>query len=294
MTQSITELVYRAQINQAIAYILEHLADPIQLTDIAREAGFSRFHFHRIFAAHVGETIGVYIRRLRLERSVTFLLRQEGTITDIALAAGFESQAAYSKAFRQYYGCPPSRVRRNRTVPEPVPEKTSQFIKNMRMKMKSKIVTLQDQRIIYAQAKGKINNDYTQAADHAFDKICAFLSANNLWGQVGDCLSVSPDETGTVPPEECRYLGGFILKPDTKVSETDDIYIMHLSSGKFAAFRHTGPYETLWQTWNAIYRDWLPSSSVKLRDVEPFEIYLDDKQKNSPYLLRTDIYIAIE
>jgi len=160
--------------------------------------------------------------------------------------------------------------------------------------MKPKNVTLQDQRIIYAQAKGKINNDYTQAADRAFNKICAFLSANNLWGQVGDCLSMSPDETGTVPPEECRYLGGFILKPDTEVTETDDIRIMRLSGGKFAVFRHIGPYETLWQTWNAVYRDWLPSSGVKLRDVEPFEIYLDDKQKTSPDRLRTDIYIAIE
>jgi AraC family transcriptional regulator len=50
----------------------------------------------------------------------------------------------------------------------------------------------------------------------------------------------------------------------------------------------------MWQTWNAAYRDWLPTSGEKLRDAMPFEVYLNDKRQVLSEKLITEIYIPIE
>lgn len=287
------EMLYRSQINRAIAFILDHLADELRLDDIAGAAGFSAFHFHRIFSAFVGEPLGGYIRRLRLERSVYYLLHTAKTITEIAFDTGFASHAGYTKAFRQYYGSAPSTVRLQGLVPEKL-EKENKIETKRRMNMKPRIKELPDQRVVYAEAKGLVGHSMTKAADRAFDALCSFLSHNHKWGQVSECLGICPDDPSTTPQEECSYLGGFILKPNAEIKTTEKVRVMILEGGKFAVFRHTGPYDNLWQTWNAIYRDWLPSSGLKLRDVPPYEVYLDDKHKTRLESLRTDIYIAIE
>ena len=69
---------------------------------------------------------------------------------------------------------------------------------------------------------------------------------------------------------------------------------MELPGGKAAVFTHKGPYETLWQTWNKVYRDWLPASGEKLRDAYPYEVYLNEKGKVAPEDLLTEIYIPIQ
>jgi len=286
------ELFYRSQINQAVKFILEHLDENITIAEIAKSANFSPFHFHRIFTAYIGESLGSYVRRLRVERSLFSLIESNISITQIAFTMGFASNSAYTKAFTKHYGKAPSQVRTEMSYPQPIDKDIRE--ERRRLIMKPRIEEVPDQRVVYAEGRGMEGNSFTIAADKAFDKLCAFLSRNHLWGQVGECLGICPDDPTSTPQEEGKYLGGFILKEKARLSETRDIKIMNLKGGKYAVFRHTGPYDNIWQTWNAIYRDWLPSSDLKLRDELPYEKYLDDKTKISPERLRTDIYIAVE
>lgn len=93
------------------AYIRRHLTKPLDRTALATLAGFSVPHFHRVFAAHVGESPTAYIRRLRLERAGCKLRMGAIDIGEIALAAGYESHNAFSKAFKQQFGLSPSAFR---------------------------------------------------------------------------------------------------------------------------------------------------------------------------------------
>ena len=69
---------------------------------------------------------------------------------------------------------------------------------------------------------------------------------------------------------------------------------MTVPGGRWAVSLHRGSYETLWQSWNRLYRDWLPASECVTRDAAPFEIYLDDKKTIPQEELRTEIWIPIE
>ena len=64
---------YLARINRVVDHIRASLDGDLRLEALAQLAGFSPFHFHRIFHALTGETVGDCVGRLRLERAVALL-----------------------------------------------------------------------------------------------------------------------------------------------------------------------------------------------------------------------------
>ena len=98
-------------IEDVMRYIREHIGEPLDRETLAAVAGFSVPHFHRVFTAHVGENAIGYVRRLRLERAARKLRMGAVDITEVALAAGYDTHAAFSKAFKQQFGLSPSEFR---------------------------------------------------------------------------------------------------------------------------------------------------------------------------------------
>ena len=98
-------------IAEVMAYIRAHIHEPLNREVLAEVAGFSVPHFHRVFTAQVGESAVSYVRRLRLERAARKLRMGAVDITEVARAAGYESHAAFSKAFKGQYGFSPSEFR---------------------------------------------------------------------------------------------------------------------------------------------------------------------------------------
>jgi AraC family transcriptional regulator len=98
-------------IEDVMRYIREHINEPLDRETLAEIAGFSVPHFHRVFTAHVGESAISYVRRLRLERAARKLRMGAVDITEVALAAGYDTHAAFSKAFKQQFGLSPSEFR---------------------------------------------------------------------------------------------------------------------------------------------------------------------------------------
>ena len=98
-------------IEDVLRYIREHITEPLDRETLADVAGFSVPHFHRVFTAHVGESAISYVRRIRLERAARKLRMGAVDITEVALAAGYDSHAAFSKAFKQQFGLSPREFR---------------------------------------------------------------------------------------------------------------------------------------------------------------------------------------
>jgi AraC-like DNA-binding protein len=99
-------------------------AEPLDLAALAREAGYSRFHFHRAFAAAYGETPRAYLTRRRLERAKTLLRIANLSVTEICFLVGFESLGSFSALFRRVVGQTPTAYRQEwarRGGPPPIP-----------------------------------------------------------------------------------------------------------------------------------------------------------------------------
>jgi len=108
-SQSIQE--YSTCIEDVLRYIRDHINEPLDRETLAAVAGFSIPHFHRVFSAHIGESAIAYVRRLRMERAGRKLRMGAVDITEVALSAGYDSHAAFSKAFKGQFGVSPSEFR---------------------------------------------------------------------------------------------------------------------------------------------------------------------------------------
>lgn len=102
----------RPEIERVLRFITENLERPLGVAELAREAHLSEFHFQRVFHAAVGESVGRFVTRQRLELAALRLsYALDRSITDIALSSGYSSSSNFSKAFQVYFGCSPSQVR---------------------------------------------------------------------------------------------------------------------------------------------------------------------------------------
>jgi AraC-like DNA-binding protein len=106
---------YDACIKKSIEYIEHNLNKKIELKELADKVFLSKYHFHRVFHASVGEPVAEYIRRRRLMEAANELQGTDDKIVDIALKYQFSSQEAFTKAFKKLYGMPPREFRRNRS-----------------------------------------------------------------------------------------------------------------------------------------------------------------------------------
>ena len=68
-----TKTEYQQRMNVLVEYINNHLGEDIDLNKLAEISGFSRWHFHRIFAEFLGEPVGTFIVRMRVETAARLL-----------------------------------------------------------------------------------------------------------------------------------------------------------------------------------------------------------------------------
>jgi len=100
-----------AALRRAHDRIDRDFASPLDLDALAADAGYSKFHFARRFAAAYGETPRAYLTRRRIERAKDLLRSANLTVTEICLLVGFESLGSFSSRFTALVGRPPSTYR---------------------------------------------------------------------------------------------------------------------------------------------------------------------------------------
>lgn len=101
-----------AAMNRALTYIEDHLGAPLTVKTIAQVAGYSPFHFDRVFRYALGEPLMAYVRKRRLTEAAGLLVETDMRIIDIAVQVGFASQQAFSTTFAKYFEMPPGRFRK--------------------------------------------------------------------------------------------------------------------------------------------------------------------------------------
>lgn len=99
-------------IARIVDYIEDHLDDKLDLESLAREAGYSKYHLHRMFSSIVGFTVRVYVQRRRMTEEARLLIFTDQPIMEIALYSGYETQQSFSVAFKALFGCSPQALRK--------------------------------------------------------------------------------------------------------------------------------------------------------------------------------------
>jgi AraC-like DNA-binding protein len=99
-------------VNRAIAFMEDHLANAMEPQRVATAAGYSRFHFDKLFLATLGETPADYLRKRRLSEAARELVTTHKPLVEIALDYQFQSQEAFTRAFKRMFGLSPGAYRK--------------------------------------------------------------------------------------------------------------------------------------------------------------------------------------
>jgi AraC family transcriptional regulator len=91
-------------------YIVGHLAEPIEVGDLADLADRSAFHFSRVFARSVGMTPHRYVVHLRLQAALRLIRDGQMSMAEIAADTGFSDQSHLSRWIRRVHGVAPSEL----------------------------------------------------------------------------------------------------------------------------------------------------------------------------------------
>jgi AraC-like DNA-binding protein len=100
------------RVGRALAAMHRSPGNPWSLDSLAREAGTSRSVFAERFMTLVGVAPGRYLTQWRMRLAREWLASNRTNVAEAAARLGYESEAAFSRAFKRFVGCPPSAVRR--------------------------------------------------------------------------------------------------------------------------------------------------------------------------------------
>lgn len=100
-------------VEKTVSYIENHLNEDLSLDILAEKLHYSKFYLGRAFSEHIGCSIYQYIKGRRLTQAAWELVETDKPIVDIALEAHYNSQQAFTLAFRQVYACSPQIYRKN-------------------------------------------------------------------------------------------------------------------------------------------------------------------------------------
>ncbi len=278
---------YAARLLRALDWIEGHLDDDIAVADVAAEAGYSPYHFHRIFSAAIGEPLMRFVRRRRLTRAADELRRTDQAIMAVALTAGFDSQEAFTRAFKRAFDVTPGRHRAGEGP--------------------------------FLAGRHRITRD---ALDHLlegtimeprFVELEAFAVVGMASWYTPERMPEIPELWGRFVPRSftmkripdgksyglcfCSEGNGFFYMAGVPVASLDDMphdmVGKTVPAGAYAVFTHKGHVGKLKLTLDDIWGKWLPKSDCQpRRDAPDFELY-DERFNGQTLDGEIDIYIPV-
>jgi AraC family transcriptional regulator len=283
---------YLIDVQRAVDYIECHLDDDVMTADVAGAVGLSMWHFHRIFHAVTGATIQEYVRLRRLDRAAHALLETRRPIIDIAFDGRFESQEAFTRAFRKAYGLPPGKFRSSgrHLAYLGIRRLTTARLRHLQggITMEPSIVRKAAFTVVGMEEHGRNENNELPALWQSFiPRMCEIRGRVNPHESFGLCIGdMDYKQTGVF-----RYVAGQQVTDAAAVP--DGMLAVTVPEATYAVFTHRGTLETLGQTYDYIYGTWLPTSGREVADTPDFELYDDRFDATSPSS-EMDIYIPLK
>ncbi len=283
MTAFDSRAEYERRMHKVAEHIDRHLDQPLTLNALAVVAHFSALHFHRLFAAWMGETLGNYLSRRRLETAAMRLASQPHVpVLHIALAVGFGSGEAFARAFKLRFGCSPTAWRTQRRASR---SKHSQAIRkldqapvfallnneasrnlNMEVPMNVKLVDRLPANIAYMRHTGPYGAPVNAFWIH---RVVPWLTMNNLMDQPR--YGIGQDDPAVTAPEKCRYDACVEVPPQFVPGA--GVYLTTIPGGRYAAHSFKGTVPQVGEAWTSVLRDWLPASGYQLDGRPCFEYF---------------------
>ncbi len=303
---------YASRINRVIDYIYANYGESFTLEELASVADFSKYHFCRIFQSFTGESLFVFISRIRLEKSADKLACDKSkSITDIANDSGYSSPAVFSKAFKDKFGISPSQWRSNpgkqesnsrkqdgnRTKAEPIEFTYIEYGANKwRFKMNEiettvKIEKWPEATVAYVRHVGEYQGK-PDLFKNLFNRLCAWAGPRGLLGRPdAKFVIIYHDSPEITDHSKLRTSVCVTVPPDTEVS--GEVGKLIVEKGDYAVGRFHLSSDEYGKAWDWMCGKWLPASGYQADERMCFELYPQQGTDENGKMV-VDIYIPVK
>lgn len=273
-------------------FIDENFKEDIDIPKIEAICHYSYRNINRIFEALHQETIGKYIKRLRLEKAAEYLKYSEIGVADIAYEVGFEDRAAFSKAFKKKYGFSPSAFRDStESLQEKVTQSLLKALGRDRNKLQYEITYLPDFKYLFLEYRGSYEN--ILAIEEASKELYTYAIEKEILNKRSIFMTEIMDDSEISDSIHLRYNLGFILEQALKFKPEGFYRVKKHKRQKYAKFIHEGTYQSYLEFHKKIYAFWMLDVALELEDLPTLEFYPNDDENNLPERIQTEIYIPI-
>ena len=262
-------------INNAIAYMENHLTDNITLADIAKSVNISVFHFQRAFSLLTGMTPTEYMRKRRLSQAGAEIANGSERVIDIAMKYGFDSPESFTKAFMRFHGSSPMQVRKGSSI---------QFMNRYTVRITIEGGCIMEYKIETWEAMDLLvhaNDFHAETSDQDIPAFWDEYYANEEYRKIpaylGVCAQKKTDE------DVFRY--GIGCKASDVEGVPEGFEIIHIPKYSWAIFKCVGPSPMAIQAmWERIYKEWLPVAEYELILDYDIENYLPGDPTSQDYV----------
>lgn len=279
-------------IQASIDYIEGNIKSKISLDALSKEANFSKFHFDRLFTALIGESPIEYARKRKLSLAACELVETDKKSTDIGFEFGFASPETFTRAFKKAFGVTPGDYRKSQhqislydkvdVVKNAISKLSDDKFSEPKIIRKEKFNVIGMECLIDMEEAMK-ERHIQQLWDVFIKEKAKIESCAVKDAMMGICMDSS-------------YPNKFSYTVCMEVQNVKDIplgmSLKTIPSLDYAVFTHKGPLDKLSDTYDLIYRMWLPLSGYALcSEVADIELY--DSRFTMDNNNEIDIYLPI-
>ncbi|MFT3740659.1 MAG: GyrI-like domain-containing protein [Breznakibacter sp.] len=291
----VLENEYKSRMNKVIDYIESNLDKQFTLDELAGEANFSKFHFHRIFQALVGETPFQFITRVRLEKAAALITTSfELSIADIATRCGFTDKSVFSRNFKNHFQTSPTQYKRHKRQnsnwgqldsnlyqPSDRPSmyfcSGSQTIKwrtNMELNKDVEVKELPKMTLAYIRHIGPYKGD-GKLFERLWNRLFTWAGPRGLIGGADfKSLVIYHDDPNVTIEDKLRMSVCITVPPATKVD--GEVGKMEIDAARYVIARFVLTEKEFPQAWGWVYGQWFPASGYQPDDKPCFEMYPEE------------------
>lgn len=265
--------------------IEQKMGEDVRMEEIARALDLSLHHFHRLFVAETGETPAAYLRRIRLDAAALQLQRSSLPAGSIAHTRGYNSQAAFTRAFQSQFGSSPLQYRREKAP-------TSQPGADGNGAFKITVAELGSFRLLAMRFVGVI-----WGIDKGWEKFQRTLP-RHLDVEGAFYVGLLHNSPGLLVSPQTRYDCTIALAPHEEPAaallKDLGMFVVETRAGPHACVPDAGPGEAMPAAYDALCNQWLPQSGYHATDDPVLEVFDSAPARQEDQLRRCTIMLPIE
>lgn len=281
------------KLDRVIASLQQAVASGGPLPDLdalAAVAHYSPYHFHRVYRAMTGETVGRTVQRLRLLKALQRLSESDASVTEIALLAGYDTPQALARVLRETLDASPTELRSDPALLARHMQQLSRpaLAAAERMAPLSvEVMTLEPFEVVALRAQGAFDD-----LDGSFGELFGWAAEQGLVEHLQQLIGFPLGDHRELPAEELLFDCAVTL--DAELPQLPaPLQRLQVAGGTMARLRHVGSYGLLEDATDWLLSQWLPESGHALREAPLHYHFLDDPEHTPEAILRADVYVPL-